>query len=104
MAMGALLILGALSWYVYSDTVKPGSQLPPTEQNPSQVEDNFPNIERISVEEARIAYDQNRAVFLDVRYTDEYEQGHIPGAVLIPLLDLPGRVVELNKDDWIITY
>lgn len=32
---------------------------------------------------------------LDVRMPDEYEEGHVPGAFLIPLPELPERVGEL---------
>lgn len=39
---------------------------------------------------------------LDVREADEYEEGHIPGTVWIPLGDLPERVDELPKDQPII--
>jgi rhodanese-related sulfurtransferase len=35
------------------------------------------------------------AVLVDVREPDEYEAGHAPGAVLIPIGELEGRVDEL---------
>ena len=35
---------------------------------------------------------------LDVRQPDEYIEGHVPGAVLIPLNDLAARQDELPKD------
>ena len=37
-------------------------------------------------------------LFVDVREADEWERGHIPGAVLIPLVELPGRIGELPDD------
>jgi rhodanese-related sulfurtransferase len=39
---------------------------------------------------------------LDVRQPDEYRAGHIPGARLIPLRELAGRVAELPQDREII--
>ena len=39
---------------------------------------------------------------LDVREADEWEKGHIPGAVWIPLGELPGRLHELPRDREII--
>ena len=38
------------------------------------------------------------AFVLDVRQPDEYEAGHVPGAVLVPLDQLEGRMTELPKD------
>ena len=34
----------------------------------------------------------------------EFEQAHIPGALNIPLNDLPDRIQELDPSAWIITY
>ncbi len=39
---------------------------------------------------------------LDVRQPDEYQSGHIPGASLIPLQELPRRIKDLPKDREII--
>lgn len=36
-------------------------------------------------------------IVLDVREPWEFEQGHVPNAVLIPLGDLPERVFELDQ-------
>ena len=35
---------------------------------------------------------------IDVRQPDEYEQAHVPGAVLIPLAEVPERVGEIPRD------
>ena len=35
---------------------------------------------------------------VDVRQPDEYAEGHVPGAVLIPLADVPDRVDEFAGD------
>jgi rhodanese-related sulfurtransferase/rubrerythrin len=43
-------------------------------------------------------------VLVDVRQPEEYEAGHIPGAVLIPLGELENRYGELEKDKRILTY
>jgi hypothetical protein len=64
----------------------------------------FPEIERVSVEEAHAAFDTKQAVFLDVRDSDAYESKHIAGAVLIPLADLEARISELDQSQRIITY
>jgi rhodanese-related sulfurtransferase len=37
------------------------------------------------------------AAIVDVREPGEYVAGHVPGAVLIPMGQLPGRVTELDR-------
>jgi len=46
----------------------------------------------------------NEQVLLDVRTAAEYEQGHIDGAVLIPVDELRERMNELDKDKEIYAY
>jgi len=41
---------------------------------------------------------------LDVRQPSEYEKGHIPGARLIPLPELPDRQGELDPQQPVVTY
>ena len=38
------------------------------------------------------------ASLVDVREPSEYLDGHVPGAVLIPMRQLPGRLAELDTD------
>jgi rhodanese-related sulfurtransferase len=41
---------------------------------------------------------------VDVRQPKEYEHGHLPGAQLMPLGELEGRLKELNPDKPTIAY
>ncbi len=41
---------------------------------------------------------------LDVRQPGEYEQGHIPGARLIPLAELPSKLNQVKSDVMTIVY
>ena len=59
---------------------------------------------RLSLADAKAAFDDDAAVFLDVRNESSYAAGHIPGAVSIPLAELESRIVELDPNQWIITY
>ena len=43
-------------------------------------------------------------VILDVRTQPEYDEGHIEGAILIPVAELPDRLDELSKGDEILVY
>lgn len=52
---------------------------------------DVPQIDVGQLAEARAA----GAFVLDVRQPDEYEQAHVPGAVLIPLAEVPDRVAEV---------
>jgi rhodanese-related sulfurtransferase len=48
--------------------------------------------------------DRGEGLLIDVRPEDEYRYGHLPGAVSLPLDDLPQRVGELPRDRPIIAY
>jgi rhodanese-related sulfurtransferase len=51
----------------------------------------------ISVSQALDKY-QAGAFILDVRTSEEWNQGHIPGSILIPLDQLSGRLSEVPRD------
>lgn len=62
-------------------------------------------VNRISAIEARKFFDENPDLLLiDVRQPEEYRQGHIPGAILMPLPDLPDRLMDIPIDRPIVTY
>ncbi len=46
----------------------------------------------------------DKLILLDVRPAEEYEAGHIPGAISIPLEELRKRVKELPKSKEIVAY
>lgn len=47
----------------------------------------------------------NEETFLiDVRETDEYLDGHVPGAIHIPLSEVPNRVEEFRNPQGGVTY
>ena len=47
---------------------------------------------------------KDRLVVLDVRPQEEYDAGHIPGAISIPLAELKKRIKELPKSKQIVAY
>ncbi len=58
-------------------------------------------IKQITVKEL----DQKKGMMLlDVRTDKEYEQGHIPGAVHVPLSDIGDKVKKLKKDKDLVVY
>jgi rhodanese-related sulfurtransferase len=69
--------------------------------------DMFVHVKSVTVDEARKTFNENPPgsyTLLDVREPEEYEAGHIPGAVLIPMSQLPDRVSELDPKKPVITY
>lgn len=98
MAFGLVLIAGAAFWY--SNSLRPQG----TRSIVAVTEDTYPQAGRISLEEAKQAFDEGKAVFLDVRDAAAYASSHIQGAENISLSELPSRMAELDKNDWIVTY
>lgn len=48
--------------------------------------------------------DDGEVIVLDVRPREEYEAGHIPGAISIPLAELKGRMASLPEGAEIVAY
>jgi rhodanese-related sulfurtransferase len=64
------------------------------------------DVPRVSVEDAAAAIQNGEAIVLDVRSTQAFQASHIPGALSVPLFDIETNPTGLNldKDQWIITY
>ena len=62
---------------------------------------------RISQEEAKEMMDTQDALIMDVREQDEYDSGHIPGAVLLPVgtitEDSAAEIIP-EKDTTVLVY
>lgn len=97
MGVGALLLL-TVALLLFARSNPPGSQTAEPGTT-AQV-----TVERISLEESKAAFDNQEALFLDVRDPSSYEASHIPGAVNIPLALLDARANTLDPNQWIITY
>lgn len=59
---------------------------------------------RIDLAAAKKLFDAGQALFVDVRNPDVYDQAHIPGAVLMPLREIPRRYAELPRGRQLIFY
>lgn len=70
----------------------------------SESEIPFPEIIRVSLIEAKDAFDTGSAVFIDVRGKSYYEISHIPGAKSIPLNEIEQRLNELDSESRILLY
>ena len=72
---------------------------------PTQAADiPYPEVKRISQLDAKAAYDQGTAIFVDVRSAESYAAAHISGAISLPETELETRWTELSTDKLIITY
>lgn len=61
----------------------------------------------ITAEEAKVLMDSGEShIILDVRTQEEYDQGHIPGAIVIPDTQIKARAEEMltDKDQLILVY
>jgi sulfur-carrier protein adenylyltransferase/sulfurtransferase len=68
-------------------------------------EEAEPPVPEISVEELKARMERGeRFVLLDVREACEWEIARLPGAVLIPLAELPSRMSELDSADEIVIH
>jgi len=77
--------------------ITPAAPLP----TPDQALESARRIER---DEAIKMVKRKKAVWVDVREPDQYAQGHIPGAINIPLSALPKRWKDLPLNKFLITY
>lgn len=67
----------------------------------------FTPVESKSAEEARAymaEHTEGTYTLLDVRQPVEYEQSHIPGAVLMPLPELTDSLADLDPEKPVIVY
>jgi rhodanese-related sulfurtransferase len=71
----------------------------------SKEKNQDPVYQSISAEEAKEMMDGD-AIVLDVRTQEEYDQGHIEGALLLPLSDIQMGELSLleDKDQVILVY
>ena len=63
--------------------------------------------EQITQEAAKEMVDSQEVIILDVREQDEYDSGHIPGAVLLPVGTIDGDTAAAaipEKDSKVLVY
>lgn len=61
-------------------------------------------MEPISMDELWKRVQNNDVIVLDVRPSEEYKNGHIPGALSIPLSQLRNRLNEIPQDHKVVAY
>ena len=80
------------------------SRLAEVQQVARQFIDGRDELEPITLPELRRLVREGEVTVIDVRPQDEYEAGHIPGAVSIPVAELKRRLRDLPKRREVIAY
>jgi 3-mercaptopyruvate sulfurtransferase SseA len=102
MGAGVLLMIAAVAFFIFAKPGQPEPQTTPTPNTGSDIP--YPDVPRISLEDAKAANDQKAAVFIDTRAEEYWAQMSIPGAINIPWEEMETRYTELDPNDWIILY
>lgn len=61
-------------------------------------------LESVTREELVERLRSKQAVVIDVRPAEEYQAGHIPGAISLPLAEMEGRLAELPRRRQVVAY
>ena len=59
---------------------------------------------RINLEDAKKAFDEGKAVFVDTRAEGSYINEHIKGAINVPVADFEAKYKEIPTDKKIVAY
>ncbi len=109
LAIGAVVLLlaaaaGALVWFNNSQqpAASPAVMIPTVPVASQNIP--YPDVARVSVEQAHISAMSGEAVLVDVRDLPFYQMGHARGAISLPLNELPARFSELPKDKAVLFY
>jgi 3-mercaptopyruvate sulfurtransferase SseA len=103
--LGVILLLIVAFFFIKNEILYRQRMAEPFPNIPTAAEEQtYPEIPRVSLSDAKAAYDNNAAIFVDVRPAASYQAGHIKGALNIPESELSYRLSELPKNRWIITY
>jgi 3-mercaptopyruvate sulfurtransferase SseA len=96
---GGFLLLSSVIWLFMQSQPTSTAVAPNTSAGQTS-----PDVQRVSITEARTALEAGTAVFVDVRIAEAYAAQRIAGAVNIPEAEARSRLTELNPNQWIITY
>jgi hypothetical protein len=84
-----------------TDSAKTNSAAPAPTDKP---EDPLAKVPRISLADAKKAFDEGNVVFVDTRAEVQYREERVKGALNIPAETFETRYAEVPKDKKIITY
>ncbi|MBI4324212.1 MAG: metalloregulator ArsR/SmtB family transcription factor, partial [Chloroflexi bacterium] len=80
------------------------SRLAEVEQTTRQFLESGSSLEQVDREELLSRVRRGEVTVLDVRPAEEYQAGHLPRALSVPLAELEKRMADLPKDREIVAY
>lgn len=101
----ALILILAISGCTTKLSEEPGSEASGAVENGNK--ENITAIaKKIDAETAKKMIDTDEVTIVDVRSAAEYADGHVPGAILAPLNELPANAETIlpNKDATLLIY
>lgn len=99
-----LIVIGSGLALIVAALILASQNNTPAPTQPFVADIPYPEIERVSLTDAKAALESGSAVILDVRSADAFAGQRIAGSVNIPLAELGARLGELDPNQWIITY
>lgn len=87
-----------------TETAKTNSAETPKTNSAPKAEDPLANVPRISLADAKKAFDAGNVVFVDTRAEVQFRQERIKGSINIPAEAFETRYAEVPKGKQIITY
>jgi 3-mercaptopyruvate sulfurtransferase SseA len=102
----AIIVLGAIILGCNSAERKVSefAQAADKKASPQQPTPPSDDARRITLPETQELVKKGQAVIIDVRNQASYDQGHIPGAKLIPSTEILNHLDQLPRDKTIVTY
>ncbi len=98
--LGTFMLFGSV--IIFMDiSAQPEAEATPTEVS---LQIPYPQVKRVSLVDAKAAYDLGHAIFIDTRGEPYYSQGHIPGALSITDREILSQLERFSPNDWLITY
>lgn len=99
-SMAALVAIAA-----ESDVVEPSAvSISPTPTPPASNPPDAESAPRISLADAKNAFDEGTATFIDTHAKAIYDAGHVPGAINVTIQELEEKFSSIPKGRRIIAY
>jgi predicted sulfurtransferase len=107
MIVGSIIVVAILAWALKRVAVSRSAEPPVAAAVPQGEHPRDPQLDsvaRVKPEELHDRLARNEVVVIDVRDVQSYLNGHIPGALHIPLSRIDGEIPYLPRNKPIVTY
>lgn len=103
-ALLAIVAVAAIGWTLLNDRQQPAAVTPAIPTVAAAQDVPYPNVARVSPEQAHMSAMAGNALIVDVRGQEYYATAHARGAISLPLEQLPARLGELPRDKAVLFY